>query len=175
MQLLIQRGQRTTAILNNNRFTLWAKYELTQNEVELVRKYDIYDTILVEGKPRELRRAAIWAIIPTFIILMLFTLALPAEFHQPQSIIAVALLVYPLSVFLIYNQIRQLVKVSDLLDGRTFPCKSVVGLLVKEKEITDMSLAFRHLLEALKNWRAREIVKLEPYVASTVPMIEKQP
>ena len=64
MQLLIQRGQFTNA-MNKSRFTLWVKYELTEDERILIRKYDIYNTLLVEGKPGELVKAAIEAIFLT--------------------------------------------------------------------------------------------------------------
>jgi hypothetical protein len=59
MQLLIQRGQRRTKILQRPIFNLWAKFELTTEEAELIDKYQVRDHILVEGNPGELKRAMI--------------------------------------------------------------------------------------------------------------------
>jgi hypothetical protein len=63
MQLLIQRGQRKTKILQRPIFNLWAKFELTTGEASLIDKYHVREHVLVEGNPLQLRRALIRGII----------------------------------------------------------------------------------------------------------------
>ena len=60
----------------------------------------------------------------------------------------------------------------DILNGRFFACKSVVSLIAKEQNIAEMANAFRHLLEAMKNWGGREIIELEPYKQPVLRLIE---
>jgi tetratricopeptide (TPR) repeat protein len=62
--------------------------------------------------------------------------------------------------------------VRDILNGRFFKCKSVVSLMAKEQNIAEMANAFRHLLEAMKNWGGREIIELEPYKQPVLRLIE---
>lgn len=47
MQLLIQRDQRKTKILQHPIFNLWAKFELTTEEAALIDKYHVNNHILV--------------------------------------------------------------------------------------------------------------------------------
>lgn len=61
MQLLIQRGQGRIIILPI--FDLWAKFELDLEEEALINKYHVRKHILVEGKPLQRWRAAIFGII----------------------------------------------------------------------------------------------------------------
>jgi hypothetical protein len=44
--------------------------------------------------------------------------------------------------------------------------------MAMEKEVAEMANAFRHLLEAMKNWGGREIIELEPYKAPVLRLIE---
>jgi tetratricopeptide (TPR) repeat protein len=84
----------------------------------------------------------------------------------------ITLLVFVGSAYLFYHQFREEIRVSDILDGRHFACRSVVKLMLKEQEVAEMAHAFRHLLEAMKNWGGREIIELEPYKEPALRMIE---
>lgn len=86
--------------------------------------------------------------------------------------IQIALLVFGVGSLVIYDSIREQIRVRDILDGRFFKCKSVVSLITKEQNIAEMANAFRHLLEAMKNWGGREIIELEPYKEPVLRLIE---
>lgn len=84
----------------------------------------------------------------------------------------ITILVFVGGAILLYHQFREQVRVSDILDGRHFICRSVVKLILKEQEVAEMAHAFRHLLEAMKNWGGREIIELEPYKQPALRMLE---
>ena len=162
MQLMIQRGQRIIIIFPF--FNLWAKFELTSEEDALIAKYRVRKFILVQGKPLQRLWAAILGIILAGVIAGIAHYILGAQL--------ITLLVFVGSAILLYHQFREQVRVSDILDGRNFICRTVIKLMLKEQEIAEMANAFRHLLEAMKNWGGREIIELEPYKEPAVRMIE---
>jgi tetratricopeptide (TPR) repeat protein len=84
----------------------------------------------------------------------------------------ILLSVFAVGSFVIYQNIREQIRVRDILNGRFFACKSVVALIAKEQNIAEMANAFRHLLEAMKNWGGREIIELEPYKEPVLRLIE---
>jgi tetratricopeptide (TPR) repeat protein len=162
MQLMIQRGQRIIIIFPF--FDLWAKFELNSEEDALISKYRVRKYILVEGKPLQRLRAAIFGII----IAGLFA----AIIQHIIDIQQFSLAAWALGSYLLYHQFREEIRVSDILDGRHFICRSVVKLMLKEQEVAEMAHAFRHLLEAMKNWGGREIIELEPYKQPMLRLLE---
>jgi hypothetical protein len=162
MQLMIQRGQRMIIIFPF--FKLWAKFELNREEEALIAKYRVRKFILVEGKLWQRFRAALLGII----VAGLFA----AIIQHTIDIQQFSLAVWAVGSFLLYHQFREEIRVSDVLDGRHFTCRSVVKLMRKEQEVAEMAHAFRHLLEAMKNWGGREIIELEPYKEPALRMIE---
>jgi hypothetical protein len=164
MQLLIQRGQRKIPILPRPIFDLWAKFEVNLEEEALIDKYHVRKHILVEGKPLQRWFAAILGIILAGVI--------AAIVHNYIGIQLITLFVFVGGAFLLYQQFREEVRVNDILDGRHFACRSVVKLMAQEEEVTEMANAFRHLLEAMKNWGGREIIELAPYKTPALRLIE---
>jgi hypothetical protein len=164
MQLLIQRGQRKSPILRRPVFDLWAKFELNPEEEALIHRYHVRNHVLVEGGFLQLRRAMILGII---IAVGIATVA-----HIFLGSPPITLLIFIGSAYLLYHQLREEIRVSDILDGRHFACRSVVRLMAMEKEVAEMANAFRHLLEAMKNWGGREIIELEPYKQPVLRLIE---
>jgi len=167
MQLLIQRGQGKTIVLRRPNFRLWAKFELNPEEAALINKYQVHDHILVEGIPGQLRKAMIISGM-----LGMFAWGLIAPKARFEEGIQIAILVFVIGSLVIYDSIREQIRVRDILDGRFFKCKSVVSLMTKEQNIAEMAHAFRHLLEAMKNWGGREIIQLEPYKEPVLRLIE---
>lgn len=161
MQLLIQRGQR---IIIFPFFDLWAKFELNNEEDALIAKYRVRKFILVQGKPLQRLFAAILGIIVAGVLAVIAQIYLGA--------LLITILVFVGGAILLYHQFREQVRVSDILDGRHFICRSVVKLILKEQEVAEMAHAFRHLLEAMKNWGGREIIELEPYKQPALRMLE---
>jgi tetratricopeptide (TPR) repeat protein len=161
MQLLIQRGQRKIIVPI---FDLWAKFELNPEEETLIAKYHVRQHILVEGKPLQRWVAAIFGII----IAGLFAASMQHLFDNQ----IISFFVWGVGSFLLYHQFREEIRVRDILDGRHFACRSVVKLMDKEQEVAEMAHAFRHLLEAMKNWGGREIIELKPYEAPALRLLE---
>ena len=73
----------------------------------------------------------------------------------------IALLLYGIAVWAIYNQIREQIKISDIIEGRDFACRSVLALLEKEEMLLDTAVRFRRFLEYMKTWGGREAVPIE--------------
>lgn len=174
MQLLIQRGQRVTAFLRRPIFKLWVKFEVTPEEAGLINQYQVENMILTEGglagqlkiflmnmAGGQLRLAFYLAVV---IALIYWTVT---------SSLATALLVLIFGTFFIYSQIREQVKVHDILVGRNFSCKSVVDLMLMEEDIVKVADCFRYLLEMMKKWDSREIIELKPYQEPVLKVIEK--
>jgi hypothetical protein len=170
MQLLIQRNQGTTRIRFKPIFILWAKVELTTEEMALVQQYKVTNHVLVEGNVmRDLARSTRWAFLIA-VVSMIFVVGrsnatLYASFQ-------VFFLAYGLSMYIIYNRICERILVGDMIEGRTFKLKSVQMLMLKEKDIIAMSDIFLQLLEAMKTWGNRMIVNIELHEPPTFQVIE---
>ena len=132
MQLLIQRGQGRILILPI--FDLWAKFELNPEEEALIAKYHVRKHILVEGKPLQRWRAAIFGIIIAGVI--------AAIVHNFLGILLITLLIFVGSAYLLYHQFREEIRVSDILDGRHFACRSVVKLRLRSKRLQRWPMLF---------------------------------
>jgi hypothetical protein len=174
MQLLIQRGQRKTLLLRRPLFKLWVKFECLPEEAALINKYQVYNMILTEGGLAGQFKLYLKQIAGGEFRLALFLAVLPAVFtYVITNQILYALGVWFIGVFLIYPQIREQVRVYDVLAGRNFSCRSVVDLMILEEEIAKVANCFRHLLEVMKNWEGREIIELKPYSEPIQQVIEK--
>ena len=73
-----------------------------------------------------------------------------------------AILVFAVAVFVIRYKIRETIKVGDILNGRHFACRSIITLLEKKQQISEMAEKFTQFLEALKNWGGREVIEMAP-------------
>src|SRR5438094_5446272 len=113
MQLLIQRGQGKTIVLRRPNFKLWAKFELTPEEAALINKYQVHDHVLVEGIPGQLRKAMIISGVLGVFVWGLF--APQAGFGDA---ILILLSVFAVGSFVIYHNIREQIRVRDILNGR---------------------------------------------------------
>jgi hypothetical protein len=168
MELLFRRGQSDDS-WRRPKFDLWAKFEITPVEEDLILKYRVRNAILSEGDMRrDLFRALRYAALATAAV-VLFAM-ITGMF--PSVVLGLGILAYPVSTFIIYHQIREEIRVSDILDGRPFACRSVVTLMEKEETVKRMAVAFRHLLEALKNWGGSEIVEITPERPPTLKLVE---
>lgn len=127
MQLLIQRGQRKTLILRRPLSKLWVKFELTPEETALVIQYKAEKMILVAGGlPGQFKLFLTLAAGGLF-RLSLYLALIPAlyVYFSIHNVFA-AIQYWLVAVPLIYSQIREQVKVRDVLIGRNFSCKSVL-------------------------------------------------
>jgi hypothetical protein len=164
MQLLLKRSQYDTGAGRIN-FTLWAKFQLTKEEEELVVHYRVRMAVLSPGDPRrDLNRAMKYAALPALLVPILLSFLQPFLGFGMASIttsLSAGIIAFIVLTYLIYQQIREEIRVDDILAGRSFKCKSVLTLIEKERTITEMAVIFRHLLEAMKTWGGTEALEIE--------------
>ena len=70
--------------------------------------------------------------------------------------------------FLVYHQIREEVRVNDLITGRDFKARSLLNLLQKEHSIRKMSAVFANVVAQARTWDEPEVIDLEPQPLLTV-------
>lgn len=172
MQLLLEHAQKGKV------FSLWAKYELLEQEQKLVEQYNIRQVILVEGNPREewsrARRMAGALAIVVYIAGVF--LAASQGGNGIQAFLAplpLTILVFAVAVFVIRYKIRETIKVGDILSGRHFACRSIVTLLEKERQLSEIAQTFTQFLERLKYWEGREIIELAPDQPPSTRFVER--
>jgi hypothetical protein len=158
MQILFKRGQRETP-LGHIKFDLWAKYEVSEEEAALLRRYH-EGAVLSEGNMRrDLRRAVLYAIL---IDLVLVGIIVKFGNASPPTWVMLFIGLLGLGTFTIYQTIRETIYVSDILHGRTFACRNICLLIAKENTLLEMGHTFRHFLETMKTWGGVDIIEVEP-------------
>src|SRR3954451_15544866 len=121
-------------------FKINARMTLDGDEVSLLTKYSLRQVTLTPGNSARDRRKSAWYAAPVVLLLGLW-LYYATPLSMPATIL-VAILVFLLLWFSIYQQIREAVRVGDLLDGRDFKARSLIQLLYKEHMIRKMSGVF---------------------------------
>jgi hypothetical protein len=177
MQLLLHPSTMPR-ITGNFRFRLWVKFEVTPEERSLITKYAVNRTILWRGRIlRDFVRAVLWGTLPALIISAFIVSDLERN-AWPGLPIVIPLIVWSGLVYLIYHQIREEVRVADVLQGRFFKSSSVLALYERERVITKAAMVFERLLERLTTWEQPEIITLEPQrlpvrrVLEVTPLVE---
>jgi hypothetical protein len=161
MQLLFKRSLRPSRI-NPTRllFVLWVKFDLDEDEQRLIRKYNAADAyVTIEQSRRDLYRAMIFAF---FIAAILGSLIMGVTkggliigaFYFCGMFIA--------ATWIIYEQLREAIKISDLLTGRSFKNRSLALLVRRERRMVGYAAAFIHFLEALRTWEGTEVIQIGP-------------
>src|SRR3954469_5372000 len=127
LQLLLHPST-TQRLTGNFRYKLWVKFEVTAEERSLITKYSVQRTILWRGRAlRDFARAVLWGTIPALIISGFLVNHLERRAWQGLAVV-IPLIVWNFIVWVIYHQIREEVRVSDVLVGRVFSSPSVVAL-----------------------------------------------
>lgn len=169
MQLLLSRKQ-SPHWMGGVKFDLWARFELTEEEDALIKKYQVRNAIVSLGNTRrDMRIAALCALPIPVIVYLIF-----GGIYGGAGVLFLALLFYAVAAYAIYNQIREQIKISDIIEGRDFACRSVLMLLEKEEMLLDMAVRFRRFLEYMKTWGGREAVPIELIGTRGTQMIERR-
>ena len=167
MNLLLNRDQNSAALFtliplrfgSGVMFKLHAELELDDEEKQLMQKYRFAKAPLVLSDPIDdlkmaFRPAALLGLVTfvAFWILGSFSTA-----------VSLALLVILVMTVVYFKTMRELILVSDLLDGgRTFRCDSIIELIQKEAFLEGISEYLRQVLESAKNWHDREVIPIKP-------------
>lgn len=170
-------------------FKLWAMLELDAEEVALVDKYRLMESIVFPGSDwidfkKALKSSLMfWIIIllPLWILGSNFYAVLSKAFFEfflklffqfgwapNQGLIQNSITIVALALFIgvpliYYFALREKVKVRHLVSGgKMFRCDSVVELIHKEAELESRCQYLRQLLESAKHWDEREIIPIQP-------------
>ena len=84
-----------------------------------------------------------------------------------------AILVFAVAVFVIRYEIRETIKVGDIINGRHFACRSIITLLEKERQISEIAEKFTRFLEDLKYWGGRKVIELAPDRPPSARFVER--
>lgn len=150
MQLVMRRWRLEKALWHN--FKINARMVVGEEETSLLDKYKLRGVIITPGDvARDAKKSAGLALLVT--LLLFFTGVVP---------VGAAFLVFVVAWALIYHQMREEVRVSDLLTGRDFKARSFLDLLVKEQKIRKMSAIFESVIDQARAWDEPEVVELAP-------------
>ena len=140
MTLLFKRNQKK-ALMGRIKFQLWAKFDLTPEEQTLIDKYQADKAVVSVGDPvtaiRNWRRALIWGAILGILIGFISIFVVGMGGALPFTFIAICACIY-----FIHHQIREVIFVSDIINGRFFTCDSVITLIEKENLLFDTAGKF---------------------------------
>src|SRR3954447_1186812 len=124
MQLTIKHSQDFGAI-GGPKFTLFARFELDEEEKSLVQHYAVRAIVLVSGdNERALNRAFKFAVPIAIIASGAVTIMASSLYTSYLQIFATPVLLfgiaYAVAAYLIYHSLREDVRVGDVLNGRYF-------------------------------------------------------
>ena len=123
MTLLFRRHQQMV-LMGRIRFQLWAKFDLTPEEQSLVEKYQADNAVVSGGDPltarRNWHRALFWGAILGFLLGYIYLAVVGLWGVLPFTLIAIGA-----SIYFIHHQIREVIFVSDIINGRFFTCEKL--------------------------------------------------
>jgi hypothetical protein len=179
MQLLLRRRIDSSGL--SPRFCLWAKFDINHHEEwPLVEKYMVSQGyITIEATSRDAWRGAglgfLAAVVIAFVISQIVeqlsyvqvgnnvfrtglgNMVLNMPFMVP--FIGFVFL-WGLAGWLIFEQLRLAIKVSDLLGGREFKHRSLVLMARRERTMIGYAYCFKQLLEKMKDWEGAEVIEI---------------
>lgn len=167
MNLLLNRDQNSAALFtliplrlgSGVMFKLHAELELDAEEKDLMQKYQFAKAPLVLSDPIDdlknaFRPASILGLVAFVVFWILGTFS---------TALSLSLLVVLVMTVVYFKTMRELILVSDLLNGgRTFRCDSIIELIQKEAFLEGISEYLRQVLESAKNWHDREVIAIKP-------------
>jgi hypothetical protein len=170
MQLVIRRYREQKGASN---FRINARMVLVKDETGLIEKYNLKNVALTEGnKQRDFLRALVLAIPVWAVFAIIMNLLLQFSPNNPDVRAGVSvwasLIVFIVAMYFIYQQIREEVRVNDLLTGRDFKAGSFIALLEKEFEIRKMSDVFAKVVDQSRTWEEPEVIELAPQPLFTI-------
>src|ERR1700757_701907 len=122
---LLLHPSTTPRLTGNFRYRLWVKFEVTPEERSLIHKYSVHRTILWRGRILwDFVRAVLWGTVPALFLSGVIAADLTRN-AWPGLPIVIPIVVWSFTVYVLYHQIREEVRVADVLQGRFFKSASV--------------------------------------------------
>lgn len=158
MELLFKREQAGDATGRVN-FKLWGKIETTEDELALIKRYELDAAVLIGADDSLL--------YPTAMKLggVVFALATALAWYFLSNFMLAFLAGAVAGIGAGYwyvNEKRETVFVRDLMHGRHFKCESVIELAKKEAWLEGACSVFRQVMESAKHWDGVEKHTIEP-------------
>jgi len=168
MQLLLRRRTITGGMVP--RFSLWAKFDVTQEELRLIQHYRVtFGYLTIEASRRDFYRDVGFGLLATLVLFSIFAVigqSMPPQTRAAQPeiplpvIVAGFLFIWGLAAWFIYEQLRLAIKIVDMLNGREFKHKSLVLMVQRERVMIGYGYAFMQLLEKLQTWEGTEVIEI---------------
>jgi len=160
MQLLLRRRIVHRGLYP--KFALWAKFDVNTEEERLIMAYNARGGyITIEASRRDMWRGAVLGFLAACILvpIILSVVRINTRFDV-LSLSALFVAVWGLCGWLIYEQLRFAIRLSDMLNGREFKHKSLVLMARRERAMIGYGYAFIQLLEKMQNWEGTETIQI---------------
>ena len=161
MKVLLKREQRP-GLFGRVSFKLWAMLEVDDDEKALIERYDIDESMVIQGYDEGLWKRG--ALVGVFGALLVFFIVNYFLYDLTMAGVA-ALLAWMGTAYWWVNEKRETIYLKDLLHGRSFKCISIIDLAKKEAKLDDMCQALRQVIESAKHWDGvehRDVIVLPP-------------
>jgi hypothetical protein len=174
MQLLLRR--RNIEGVPTSKFALWGKFDVSEDELALIRRYRVANCYLtIEASRRDLWRAGVISFFIALVavgLLSAMASTVSATVQTPRGLVQQQLtipwwvwvflfaFVFGIVTYIIYEQLRLAIRIQDMLDGREFKNKSLVLMARRERQMVGYAHAFVQLLEKLQNWEGTDIIEI---------------
>jgi hypothetical protein len=157
MELLLKRMEKPSAL--GTRYDLFAKLELNEEELALIRKAKPDKTIIIVDEIGRNYFRWILMLIPAFLAAIIVGAIVG---FLTNGILGVLVGIFTILPFrrLLFKQVSGDVSVGDIITGRTIHCKSFDELLVKEDDIRKKITRYCKNLEAMHSLGNEQRIKL---------------
>ncbi|MEP3422876.1 MAG: hypothetical protein ABJN35_14140 [Erythrobacter sp.] len=156
MDILFKREQ-TAGSVGRVHFKLWCKIDLNEEEQALLDHYSLDNALLIEADEQKLFRQAgllgLGVFLVTFVILFFIGSLDTAVLLGGMFGIG--------SAVWFFNEKRETILVRDVLHGRHFKCKSVIGLAKKENHLRAVISQLSAVIASAKHWDGEERTQVE--------------
>jgi hypothetical protein len=139
VELLLKRNETGPTLWR--RFDLFAKLELAPEEATLIKKANGGKTLVLKGDPRSAQVRWRLCLIPGAIGAIILGMIVSAMIHMFHGAVVMIIAWIPLTK-LLFNQVRPMVTIADLISGRTIHCSNLEELLVKEDDIRENTKSY---------------------------------
>jgi hypothetical protein len=165
MQLLLRR--RITEPVTTVKFILWAKFEVSPEQQTLLRRYKATEGyITIEQSRRDFYRAAVISFFIALVVTGTLVSAIAAAPGNkagglpPWVAVLIFVFLFVGATWAIYEQLREAIRISDMLTGREFKHKSLILMARRERRMIGYAHAFVQFLEKLKEWEGTEVIEI---------------
>ena len=154
MQVLIRRRIIRGARV---KFALWVKFDVNDEERALINKYSVSSGyITIEQNRRDFYRALMIGFVAAAVLTGIYVSAV----HGMSGAIGGFIIAFVLITWLVYEQLRLAIRISDMLNGREFKHKSLTLMARRERQTIGYAVVFLQFLQKLEGWEGTEVINL---------------